>query len=394
MGADAERYDIYIGGSGSRRKAEARTLVVFMLAVAAAVLFAGSTGQLPIHIQVDGRPVWIERDTTVADLIDRGIVSAPRGDLYSVEGRLIGRREGGAPLVEVDGRSAREDHVVTSASEVVSRQGSDTTETILHRVVETTAPVRFVGAGPMEQLVSTGAPCRVLVSMGEKSGIEIDRVQASPAVPAVVRRAHPRTKAKLVALTFDDGPWPRSTEAVLAILRKEKAKATFFMIGDLVDKRTGIASQVVEAGMEIGTHSQSHTMLRQDSSVAAVREVDLGIETVDRCLGVRPNWYRPAGGAVNGYLYKEAERRRLLVARWNVDPRDYRRVKAKTIARRVLKAARPGSVILLHDGGGDRTQTVKALKSIIRGLRKKGYRLVTLSELYGIEGPKQAPAGP
>ena len=95
---------------------------------------------------------------------------------------------------------------------------------------------------------------------------------------------------------------------------------------------------------------------------------------------MRPGLLPAAGGSVNVFVYQEAKRAKLRVVMWTVDPHDYRKPGAGAIARRVLDNIRPGSVVLMHDGGGNRIQTLAALKIVLHGLKARGYEMVTLSQ--------------
>jgi len=164
-------------------------------------------------------------------------------------------------------------------------------------------------------------------------------------------------------------------------------KATFFMLGRQVKARPEMAGRVLAAGMEIGNHSYSHKYLARASHKLITSEIGDGAKAIQSVLGVKPAWYRPAGGSKNSFVFREAKRLGMRVVLWTIDPKDWKRPAAATIARRVLDRVRPGSVILMHDGGGDRSHTVEALEPIIRGLKARGYTMVTLSELNRPPGP-------
>ncbi|HEV8563344.1 MAG TPA: polysaccharide deacetylase family protein [Actinomycetota bacterium] len=195
----------------------------------------------------------------------------------------------------------------------------------------------------------------------------------------------PIGKAKVpgkVALSFDDGPWPKHTRDVLKVLRHHHVRATFFMIGQNVERWPGIARDVVEAGMVVGNHSWDHV---QDPLFAKIRPHRLRTELTDTNgalveLGVKhPYLFRPPGGSFDNQVVQEARRQGLRVANWNVDPRDWRSSRtAMQIAHWVLAHVRPGSIVDLHDGGGNQKATVRALPKIIKGIRKMGLKLVAI----------------
>jgi chitin deacetylase len=202
-----------------------------------------------------------------------------------------------------------------------------------------------------------------------------------------VRREPAWPGRKWVALTFDDGPWPGSTDEVLAQLAGAKAKATFFMVGQRLKNAPEIGRRVLAAGMEVGDHSYSHKYLATYPHDVVTQEIAWGASAIEGVLGVRPVWYRPAGGSVNPWVFVEAQRLRLRIVLWTIDPHDYKRPGAQVIARRILDNIRPGAVVLMHDGGGDRSQTRAALAIVLKALTARGYSMVTLSELYSKPQP-------
>jgi peptidoglycan/xylan/chitin deacetylase (PgdA/CDA1 family) len=184
-----------------------------------------------------------------------------------------------------------------------------------------------------------------------------------------------------VALTFDDGPWPVQTAAVVRILERHRAPATFFMVGYLAERYPGIVRMVARAGMRIGNHSWDHPVdppLAEMTDARVVEEIGRTQETL-ATLGVHSRLFRPPGGSWDIAVQRETERQGMRIVLWSVDPKDWSpNATSGRIVRRVLDAVRPGSVVLLHDGGGDRSATIRALPKIIRGIRAMGLRLVAI----------------
>lgn len=206
--------------------------------------------------------------------------------------------------------------------------------------------------------------------------------RAVQAVPAwsrqrIVHDVPLKPGKKLFALTFDDGPWPKSTEQILQILDEYGAKGTFYMVGEMVRSHPKIARQVRDAGHAVGNHSWSHPSRPRDA-VAEVQKTDAEIKKV---LGVLPSTFRPPYGILKNGLARQATREKMPVIIWSSDSNDWRRPSAQRIASNVLRYAKPGGIALMHDGGGPRSHTVAALPIIIRALQSRGYRLVTVPEL-------------
>ena len=192
---------------------------------------------------------------------------------------------------------------------------------------------------------------------------------------------HGFTKEKVFALTFDDGPFPRYTREVLAILRENHIRATFFMIGKMVREFPKIAHAVQADGHVIGNHSWAHPAAPR-APQAEVRDTDAILE---KTLGVEPVLFRPPYGILDNGLAKVAEQDKQTVVLWNSVGADWsKKATTGSIASQIIKMARPGGIALLHDGGGDRSATVAALPRIIRELSAKGYRFVTVPELLAM----------
>lgn len=187
---------------------------------------------------------------------------------------------------------------------------------------------------------------------------------------------------KRAALTFDDGPG-HFTPRVLSILRRARARATFFVVGSQVQDRGMTLRRIVLSGSEIGNHSWTHANLTLPGAPAK-RELEATSSLVRRETGIAPCAFRPPYGAHDPKLVRRAGSLGMATVNWSVDPGDYALPPptAATLARRVLDDVHPGAIVLFHDAGGaSRRPTVDALKRIVPSLRARGYRLVTVSEL-------------
>lgn len=363
------------------RSTPRRVLAALAVALVLGLLWLAGT----VPVTADGMPVWVLRGLTVGGLEAQGQLSGRPGDLVSVHGKLLRAGAGDEPSIRVNGALATSATVLGFGDRVTSGRGPDRVEPIVVRVEHTPPGMRRVGVGPVESVEDSGTPGTVAVRVGAVSGDVVSRRTVSTGYPMVVRREPAWRGRKAVALTFDDGPWPRQTEKVLAILKAAGAKATFFEIGRQVENRPQLSRAVVAAGMEVGTHSQNHKLLAGASRKVVVSEISRGADAIRKVLGAWPTWYRPAGGSVNSFVYREAKKLKLRVVLWTVDPRDWSRPGAARIQQRVLDHVQPGAVILMHDGGGDRSQTIAALPRILRGLKARGYKVVTLSDLFRVK---------
>ena len=195
-----------------------------------------------------------------------------------------------------------------------------------------------------------------------------------------------------IALTFDDGPGPY-TPKVLATLRRMHAPATFFWIGRWVSQYRSVAAAEVRAGYPIGNHTQNHPPLGQLSLDDQRREIAHGAGVVETLGLPPPRLFRPPYGSFNQTTLNLLSQKRELMVLWTVDTRDFSSPSTNRIIYLAVSGARPGAIILMHDGGGDRHQTIAALPKIIRLLRKRHYRLVTIPQLLHDDPPppNQAP---
>jgi peptidoglycan-N-acetylglucosamine deacetylase len=183
-----------------------------------------------------------------------------------------------------------------------------------------------------------------------------------------------------IALTFDDGPGPY-TPQILATLQRHEVPATFFEVGVLERYFYGSTSAIVADGDAIGDHTEGHAAMSRLSVAGQRSQLLTDALAVQRRGAHFPRLFRPPYGMWNRATLTLLHRYRMLMVLWTVDTGDYRRPGVNAIVKAALARARPGAIILLHDAGGNRSQTVKALPRIIAGLRRRGYRLVTVPRL-------------
>jgi peptidoglycan/xylan/chitin deacetylase (PgdA/CDA1 family) len=195
-----------------------------------------------------------------------------------------------------------------------------------------------------------------------------------------------RTDAGAVALTFDDGPSP-FTEHVLDILAAHNLRATFFMIGRHVELFPQTAKRIVAEGHEIGNHSYSHPIYLYRSPRETRQQLTRAQAIIAATTGVSPKLARPPCGVRTPAYFQATRELGLRTVQWDVTGFDWKRRSGERIARAVVRKARAGSIILLHDGDSegkqDRLQTVAALPLIIEGIRARGLRIVSLTHLLG-----------
>jgi peptidoglycan/xylan/chitin deacetylase (PgdA/CDA1 family) len=185
---------------------------------------------------------------------------------------------------------------------------------------------------------------------------------------------------KEVALTFDDGPGPYTPDILRGLVR-EHVPATFFEVG--IEERYfhAATAEIVARGYPIGDHTESHLPMSQLKRKAQVAQLIHDSAAIGNYGAPFPRMFRPPYGMWNHTTLAVLRKYKMLMVLWSVDTDDYQRPGVKVIVQRALAGLEPGAIILLHDAGGDRSQTVAALPLIVRALRKRGYKLVTVPRL-------------
>jgi peptidoglycan/xylan/chitin deacetylase (PgdA/CDA1 family) len=180
---------------------------------------------------------------------------------------------------------------------------------------------------------------------------------------------------RAVVLTFDDGPDPRYTPDILRILRQYEVPAMFFVCGEMVTYHRGLLREMADDGHVIGNHSWSHPRI-PDLPASRIRE-ELGrtSELVHKTVGEAPLWYRAPYGAWNRLSFEIGAELGMEPLGWSLDTLDWTEPGTTTIVRRVLDGAAPGVVVLSHDAGGERSQSVAALRAYLPALLADGYRI-------------------
>jgi peptidoglycan/xylan/chitin deacetylase (PgdA/CDA1 family) len=198
-------------------------------------------------------------------------------------------------------------------------------------------------------------------------------VTPTPPAAAPVTPTKTPLPTKYVVLTFDDGPDVKYTPKVLDVLAQYGAKATFFEVGQNVRKHPELTKRIHESGHSVQNHTYTHADLR-GLSAAAFRQQVMSTDLAIRAqIGSTPACLRPPYGGVNATVRQRAKALGKDLVVWTTDSRDWTKPGTTAIVQRVLKNVHSGSVILMHDGGGNRAQTVAALPTILKTLKAQGY---------------------
>ncbi|OAH11059.1 peptidoglycan-N-acetylglucosamine deacetylase [Streptomyces jeddahensis] len=176
-----------------------------------------------------------------------------------------------------------------------------------------------------------------------------------------------------MVLTFDDGPDPRYTPGILSTLRRHDVRAMFFVCGGMAAANKDLLREMADDGHVIGNHTWSHPLLTSLSRSAVRDEIESTSELIEKTVGEPPLWFRAPYGAWNRSTFQIGAELGMEPLAWTVDTEDWTTPGTGTIVTRVIDGAAPGVVVLSHDAGGDRSQSVAALRRYLPDLLKEGY---------------------
>ncbi len=180
--------------------------------------------------------------------------------------------------------------------------------------------------------------------------------------------------AKTIALTFDDGPDPRWTPQVLELLARHHAVATFCLVGNMAHGREQLVARIVAAGMRLCDHSRTHDLWLRTRPIPRITDEIAGVRAqLSATGGVGVDYFRAPGGNWSPDLARIAVEHGMQPLGWSVDGRDWKRPGTAAIVATVKRQVHPHAIVLMHDGGGDRSQTVAALAQLLPWLTAQGY---------------------
>lgn len=214
-------------------------------------------------------------------------------------------------------------------------------------------------------------------------GVEIAISRFAGDGPGVLSSGSADPSRKQVALSFDDGPSPHNTPHILDILQRHGARATFFVVGDRIAGQGHLLQRMIREGHEVGNHTYTHQHTVHLSRRELREEIERTNELIRSLASSPPKVIRPPFGKDRrriGQISRELGMKMIL---WSVDSGDTRGYSPAGITRAVTSKAKAGAIILLHDGGGRRSETLAATEEILGALRARGFECVTVSELLG-----------
>jgi peptidoglycan/xylan/chitin deacetylase (PgdA/CDA1 family) len=367
-----------------------RRLIAVLLVVLIWIPWSPPSRLAPGAVTVNGRRIDIAfPGEPLRSLVQRTGIPLPQGEVHAiVSGHVVDHQPGLGPRVLVNGRPADLESVLRAGDRVTIGPGSTVERTEVtyasgdkelvvgaraQTIPAGTVPGTEAGMPDVEHKLwrpGRGALRRVLVG-----GLSHEVVADLDLVPAISPAEDDRP---LVALTFDDGPDPSWTPQVLSILQEEGIAATFCLVGTAVRAHPDLVAREHAQGDALCDHTMTHDAwlpLRPQATIT--REIAEGAAQIAGASGVRPQLYRPPAGRLSPAVISTAMGQGMRVLFWTIDTSDYLRPSPGELVQRVLTQVTPGSIILFHDGGGDRSSTVAALRPLIQALRQRGYGFTT-----------------
>lgn len=371
--------------------------------IIAAVIILGAIGvgvylylnPTTFNMTVNGMTRTVDNGTTVADLVAQGVVNPKAGNLIDVEGEVL-EEGGGSPFDgTINGNPIDDPNTqVHKGDSVQIGNGSDVMEEYDVETVEKKPKNKELGEGAIHVYIP-GEAGQVEKRTGKVSGKTAKEVVKKATNNIYFKYNANPGDDKVVALTFDDGPWD-TTGDLLKLLKDYDVKATFFTIGQQIAGQPKTMEKMAAAGHQIATHSWDHAETGGGNSVDMTRqtpekqieEVQQGQKAITDATGKEASKvFRSPGGNYHDDIIWNLQPYVTAEIGWNIDTEDWQRPGAEAIAEAIM-SAKSGDIILMHDGGGPRTQTIDALRIALPYLKEKGFKFVTIDELMAYDDVK------
>lgn len=374
-------------GTHHRHNGRKNLIGVLVLAIVAAGAFVFWRFLRPVSVTVNGVQFSYTIGTSVDEIkSDLGISTTP-GNLVSVGGNVLDEGGGDPYSVTVDGEQLDfEDgsgYRIKGDEEIQIDDGVDELEPYTSETVEIQPKLTMNGdEGAIAYVSQWGKVTKKEVRTGKTTGEVADGeiYQQGQDMVVTVTDVKPTDGRKLVALTFDDGP-SEYTAQYLQILKDHGAVATFFCEGNSIAADPETAKAIVDAGCQIASHTNSHADLTALDAAGVQSELTTSFDAIKSATGVSTTIFRPPYGEFSQSTWLNTNGVASVSVRWDVDTEDWQQPGADKIVSNAELGVRPGSIILMHDGGGNRDQDLEALPKIIDQLQEEGYEFVTINDL-------------
>lgn len=365
--------------------------VVVVLAIVGIFAFNNWMGSKPVEVTLNGDQVTISgAERSVGGLLDNNVVSVTPGNYVAVDGSTIRQGEGTRCTAKVNGNDTDDMGMhLNGGDKIEISNGTDITEPYTDSEPQTLPhKTELKGVGAVHLYSNNAQDGEQVTRTGKESGITATVTTKEP-INNIVQYYNVNSNGdKVIALTFDDGPWDKQTDEILDILEQNDAKATFFTVGQCISGHEKELQRAASMGCEIGTHTWDHAegsgegvSLIKMSTDERKQEVQKGLEAIKNATGQEASTiFRCPGGNFDTSVATDLEGIVTAEIGWNVDTTDWKKPGADVIAQRIQSAG-PGNIILMHDGGGDRSQTIEGLRQALPKLKEQGYSFITVQEL-------------
>lgn len=365
--------------------------VVVVLAIVGIFAFNNWMGSKPVEVTLNGDQVTISgAERSVGGLLDNNVVSVTPGNYVAVDGSTIRQGEGTRCTAKVNGNDTDDMGMhLNGGDKIEISNGTDVTEPYTDSDPQTLPhKTELKGVGAVHLYSNNAQDGEQVTRTGKESGITATVTTKEP-IDNIVQYYNVNSNGdKVIALTFDDGPWDKQTDEILDILEQNDAKATFFTVGQCISGHEKELQRAASMGCEIGTHTWDHAegsgegvSLIKMSTDERKQEVQKGLEAIKNATGQEASTiFRCPGGNFDTSVATDLEGIVTAEIGWNVDTTDWKKPGADVIAQRIQSAG-PGNIILMHDGGGDRSQTIEGLRQALPKLKEQGYSFITVQEL-------------
>ena len=398
---DASAYSAarYVGSSRAKkqkanfftRKSLVALGIVAVVAVGGVFGFTNWMNTKAVQVTLNGDQVTISgNQRSLSGILDSNLVSVTPGNYVAVDGTVMRQGEGTRCTAKVNGNET--DNLSThlnGGDKIEISNGTDISEGYTDSDPQTLPhKTEIKGTGAIHLYNEDATDGEQVTRTGKESGITTQVTTKEPVDNVVQYYNIDAGNDKVIALTFDDGPWDSQTDQILDILEQNGAKATFFTVGQCISGHESQLKRAASMGCEIGTHTWDHAegsgqgvSLIKMSSQERKDEVTKGLDAIEKATGEKASTiFRCPGGNFDSSVASDLDGIVTAEIGWNIDTTDWKKPGASVIAQRI-ESAKPGNIILMHDGGGDRSQTIEGLREALPKLKAEGYSFITVQEL-------------
>lgn len=375
-----------------RQKAGIGIVVGAIVAAIVALSFLLYWINRPVPVTVNGESAEVRIGSKLEDVLHEERIAVNPGNYVTVGGNLLAVNQGYAFTATVNGQTLSDEEAkayrIGGTESIEFTDGGDAIEEFTAETEPVPPVLRMEGEGYALQYISQwGRAGERERRVGKVSGetATVTTVEPQDCVITCRDLVLPEDK-RYVAITFDDGPISPYTEQYLDILARYGVKATFFNLGDNIQANPDLARRIVAEGHQLANHTMSHNQLTAVDGDTIYNQITTSATVIEQTTGVRSSHLRPPYGDFTERSWLATRGSVTAAIRWTGDSEDWRLPGVERIVENSLLNLHPGTIILMHDGGGDRAQDVEALPLIIERLQAEGYQIVTMADLMRAAG--------